>query len=113
MPFINVKTNTSINKENELKIKSDLGEAIKLIGKSESWLMINFEDNQKMYFKGSNDDKMAFVEVDLYGAASRSAYNSMTEAITEILNKELLIQPDKIYVKYSEVENWGFNGRNF
>ena len=52
MPFINVKTNTTITNESELKIKSQLGEAIKLIGKSEAWLMINFEDKQKMYFRG-------------------------------------------------------------
>jgi len=113
MPFINVKTNTSISKESEIKIKSQLGDAIKIIGKSESWLMINLEDEQKMYFKGDNSAKIAFVQVDLYGSASRSAYNSMTEVVTEILNKELQIQPDKIYVKYSEIENWGFNGSNF
>ena len=113
MPFINVKTNASINQENELKIKAQLGEAIKLIGKSESWLMINFEDKQRMYFRGDNSSNMAFVQVDLYGAASSSAYNSMTGAITESLNKELGIEPDKIYVKYSEIKNWGFNGGNF
>lgn len=113
MPFINIKTNTTINQESEIKIKAKLGEAIKIIGKSESWLMINFEDNQKMYFRGDSTSKIAFVEVDLYGRASTSSYNSMTEAVTEILNKELDIEPDKIYVKYSEVENWGFNGGNF
>ena len=113
MPFINVKTNASINEEIEVKIKSQLGEAIKLVGKSESWLMINFEDEQKMYFKGDNTSKMAFVQVDLYGSANRSSYNNMTEAVTEILNKELGIMPDKIYVKYNEIENWGYNGSNF
>ena len=113
MPFINVKTNTSINQEDETKIKAKLGEAIKILGKSETWLMLNFDDNQRMYFRGDNTSKMAFVEIDLYGRASASSYNSMTEAVTEILNKELSIEPDKIYVKYGEVENWGFNGSNF
>lgn len=113
MPFINVKTNASISQENELKIKSQLGEVIKLIGKSESWLMINFEDRQKMYFRGDNSSNMAFVQVDLYGVANANAYNLMTGAITEILTKELGIDSDKIYVKYSEIKNWGFNGGNF
>lgn len=113
MPFINVKTNTSINKECELKIKSKLGEAIKLIGKSESWLMINFEDEQKMYFKGDNSAKIAFVQIDLYGSASRNSYNEMTKEVTYILGEVLSIMPDKVYVKYSEVENWGYNGNNF
>jgi len=113
MPFINVKTNACISQESETLIKSKLGEAIKIVGKSEAWLMINFEDKQKMYFRGDNSSNMAFVQVDLYGSTNRSAYNSMTGAITEILNKELNIQTDKIYVKYSEIENWGYNGSNF
>lgn len=113
MPFVTVKTNTSINKESETKIKAKLGEAIKIIGKTESWLMLNFEDNQKMYFRGENSSKIAFVQIDLYGSASREEYNSMTEEVTKILNEELEIEPDKIYVKYSEIENFGYNGRNF
>ncbi|MFR5773050.1 MAG: hypothetical protein ACLUE7_07155 [Lachnospirales bacterium] len=39
MPFINVKTNVKISKENEVAIKTMLGEAIALIpGKSENHL---------------------------------------------------------------------------
>ena len=40
-------------------------------------------------------------------------YNTMTGAITEILNTELGITPDHIYVSYSEFANWGWNGSNF
>jgi len=112
MPFINVKTNASINQESEIKIKSKLGEAIRILGKSESWLMINFEDDQRMYFKGDNSSKMAFVQVDLYGSANEKAYNDMTASVTKILCEELCITPDKVYVKYSEIENWGYNGSN-
>ena len=66
-----------------------------------------------MYFKGDNASPMAFVSVDLYGRVSSSSYNSLTSEITSILNEELSIEPDKIYVKYSEIENWGWNGNNF
>ena len=37
----------------------------------------------------------------------------MTGAITEILNAELGIRPDHIYVSYGEFVNWGWNGSNF
>lgn len=113
MPFINTKTNISISKEKEEAIKTKLGKAISIIGKSESWLMLNFEDNARMYFKGENNSPMALVEVSLYGRSSSSSYNSLTSEITGILNGELGISPDKIYVKYSEIENWGWNGNNF
>lgn len=112
MPFINTKTNISISKEQEQNIKSKLRKAISILGKSESWLMLNFEDNNRMYFRGENNFPMAFVAVDLYGRASSSSYNSLTSEITTILNEELGIDNDKIYVKYSEIDNWGWNGNN-
>lgn len=89
------------------------GKAIALIpGKSESWLMLSFEDNCRLYFKGKNDQPTAFVEVKLFGKASGEAYNKMTAAITDILKQQLNIQPDHIYVKYEETAHWGWNGNN-
>ena len=112
MPFINTKTNIAISKEKEENIKSKLGQAISIIGKSESWLMVNFEDNSRLYFRGDNTEPMAFVTVDLYGKAGSTRYNQLTSEITSILNDELGIDGDKVYVKYSEIENWGWNGNN-
>ena len=46
MPFINSKVSVTISGEKEKELKCRLGEAISVIpGKSESWLMLNFEDN--------------------------------------------------------------------
>ena len=53
MPFIELKTSVSISKEKEAELKSAFGEAIAIIpGKSEQWLMLNFCDEQRMWFKG-------------------------------------------------------------
>ena len=47
MPFINVKTN--INIENKDVIKEELGKLISILpGKSETWLMVDIEDNKNM-----------------------------------------------------------------
>lgn len=114
MPYINTKTTVTINPVKREAIKKKLGKAIELIpGKSESWLMVSFEDNGIMYFKGSNEKPLAFVEVKIFGKAASTAYQNMTKAITDILVEELGIQPDCIYVKYEEVLNWGWNGSNF
>jgi phenylpyruvate tautomerase PptA (4-oxalocrotonate tautomerase family) len=75
--------------------------------------MLSFEDQSSMYFKGLSDKGIAFVEVKLFGKASSDAYNKLTNAITIILEKELDINPDCIFVKYEEVSNWGWNGNNF
>lgn len=114
MPYINTKTTVVISTEKRETIKKKLGKEIELIpGKSENWLMLSFEDNSSMYFKGSKERPIAFIEVKLYGKASSDAYRRLTKAITDIMNEELEIQPDCIYVKYEEVANWGWNGSNF
>ncbi|MBQ7295749.1 MAG: hypothetical protein IJW86_06110 [Clostridia bacterium] len=113
MPFINTRTSCEITKEKETAIKTQLGEAIKLIGKSESWLMLNFEDNCRLYFKGGNSENMAMVEIALFGKATSSQYDALTAKVTEIISSELSISPSCIYVKYEEVDHWDYSGFNF
>lgn len=114
MPFINSKISVKITKEQEETIKKKLGEAIKLIpGKSESWLMVGFEEEYSLYFKGEKSEKIAFVEVKIYGKADSLVYNKMTKAICDIYMEVLNIPSDKIYVAYQEISNWGWNGSNF
>lgn len=114
MPYINTQTNVVITKEKELEIKEKLGKAIEFIpGKSENWLMVSFQDQASMYFKGDSESGIAFAEVKLFGKADSVSYNKLTAAITKILAEELEIAPDHIYVKYEEAGNWGWNGSNF
>lgn len=113
MPYISTKTSVAVTKEQSEAIKKKLGKAIELLpGKSESWLMAAFDDQCVMYFKGSDVKPLAFVEVKLFGKASEEAYKKLTRAITDILEDELGIKPDCIYVKYEEVSTWGWNGNN-
>lgn len=114
MPFINSKVSIKLTKEQEESIKSKLGKAIELIpGKSEAWLMVGFEDEYTLYFKGTHSDKLAFVEVKLFGKADSSAYENLTKAICKIYEEELQIPGDKIYITYEEIKTWGYNGFNF
>ncbi|MGN0469430.1 MAG: phenylpyruvate tautomerase MIF-related protein [Acutalibacteraceae bacterium] len=114
MPFINTKVNVSISPEQEEQLKSKLGKAISIIpGKSERWLMLNFEDNCRMYFRGNSDIPTAFIEVKIFGGAGDNEYDMLTSTITGIVSDVLKISPDQIYIKYEEVEYWGYNGHNF
>lgn len=113
MPFINVKANVPVAQDKKESIKSALGKAITAIpGKSEGWLMVGIEPEYSLWFKGS-DAPAAMVEVSVFGSASPSAYSTLTAKVTDILNSELGISPDRIYVKYFETSNWGWNGSNF
>ena len=113
MPYIKTRTNTSISKEQETEIKKRLGASITNLGKSEQWLMVDFDSDCNLYFQGSNENLIAYVEVKLYGEASSEAYNRMTNEISNILNEVLSIDKSNIYVSYYPTSNWGWNGRNF
>ena len=113
MLFINVKYSGAITPDNENNIKSALGSAVSVIGKSENWLMVGFEPNCSLYFKGEKSPKIAFVDVSVYGSASKSAFEQFTGEVCRILGENLGVPADKIYVKYSPTENWGWNGGNF
>ena len=114
MPFIHTKVNRPISKETEQALSRELGQAIALIpGKSENWLMLQFEENCRMYFQGKNENPLAFVTVKLVGSASNAAYENLTAEITRLLSSSLSISPDCIYVQYEETDHWGWNGTNF
>ena len=113
MPYICTTTNVGISAEKEKALKQKLGKAIELLpGKSERWLMLSFVPETKMYFHGDSDN-MAFVDVSIFGKSSPQNYQSLTSEITKILNEELGIEKDCIYVKYEESSYWGWNGSNF
>ena len=114
MPFINSKVSVAMTPEKKENVKSKLGQAISLIpGKSEQWLMVGFEDSYDLYFQGNQDAPTAFVEVKVYGGATPEVFSKMTGAICDIYQEELGIPENRIYVKYEEVANWGWNGSNF
>lgn len=113
MPFIETKTTKTISAAQEASMRKKLGEAISLIrGKSEEWLMLNFCDCARMAFRGKTGD-MALVSVELLGAAKPEEYDKLTAKICEIVSEELDVPKDKIYVKYTELSTWGYNGVNF
>lgn len=113
MPNISSKINISLPKEKEISIKTKLGKAISLLsGKSEAWLMCSFQDNCALYFQGS-DSPAAFVEVQVYGRINSDEADKLTAEICSIFEAELSIPQNRIYVKYEEVSQWGWNGGNF
>ena len=114
MPFINSKVSIGITDAQEKELKTRLGRAIAILpGKSETWLMTGFEDNCHLYFRGDNSQPTAFVEVSVYGAPDEEAFAGLTAEITKIFGDVCGIAADRIYVKYSATQDWGWNGSNF
>lgn len=114
MPFIDSKVTVKLTKEKKDLLKSKLGEIITNIpGKSENYLMVGFQDEYSLYFRGKELQYGAFVEVKIFGKAEKPDLEKVTKEICSLYEEELNIPGDCIYVKYEEVSNWGFNGFNF
>ena len=113
MPFIDTKLNIRLTKEQEISLKQKLAKAIECFpGKSEYWLMMNFSDNCRMWFRGYDSFPVAMVEIKLFGSAEAETVDKMTREVTRIFSQELSISPERIYVKYEFCDTWGWNGEN-
>lgn len=113
MPFIDSKVTVKLTEEKKNSVKTQLGQAISILHKSENYLMVGFEDEYDLYMSGNRLEKGAYVSVSLFGNASSDDYEKMTGAICDILQDELGIPADHVYVTYHGVNDWGWNGRNF
>ena len=115
MPYIQTKTNITVTEEQEIKLKTELGKIIELYpGKTESRLMLGFEDNCRLWFAGKNDTPIAFIQVMLFGKeVNRGGADKLTPAISKLFKDVLNIESNKIYINYSAFENWGSCGANF
>lgn len=113
MPYIATKVTTPLTKETTDRLSAAYGKLIALFpGKTERWLMLDFTGDARMTFAGT-DEPCAMIEVALFGKADDASYDKMTAAVCDLIEKECAIPGDRIYVKYEEVEHWGWNGGNF
>lgn len=114
MPYINSKLTVKLSEEDREHLKSQMGEIIATIpGKSEEWLMVSFDDNETIYFRGNKMEKAAYIEVKIFGTTEREYKNKITDLICSLYEAKLNIPKDSIYVIFSEVSDWGFNGELF
>lgn len=113
MPFIDSKLTVPVTEEQKEKIKSELGKAITILHKTETYLMVGIEYNYDLWLAGKKLDKGACVSVSLFGGASASDYDNMTAKICEIYERELSIPGNAVYVTYHPITDWGWNGHNF
>lgn len=113
MPFIDSKVTVEMTEEKKEAVKKKLGQAVGILNKPESFLMVGFDDAYDLYMGGKKLDKGAFVAVSLFGNASAAAYERMTAEICQIYEEELGIPGNAVYVTYAGVSDWGWNGKNF
>lgn len=113
MPFINVKTTTTVTEDTRKELYTQICKITEsCLKKSENWVMLSVEDNSEMYFQKSTE-QIVYVEVKALGDISATNSENMTSQVTNYLSGALQIPKDRIYVAYFGTNNWGWNGSNF
>jgi len=114
MPFITARVNTAIDAEQEKELKTRMGKAIELVpGKSEEYLLLNFEDHCHLYLRGDNSRPIAYIEVSIWANENHLGYDRFSLETARIFHEVLDIEPDHIYIRYSDIPDWSVGGMNF
>ena len=114
MPCIQTTTSVRVSDAQKKQLVQRFGKAIEVFpGKTERWLMTTLVDDAPVSFAGDDVTPAAFVEVSLLGKSDRAHFERMTAVICDVLRDVLSLDPAHVYVKYTEVDHWGWNGGNF
>lgn len=113
MPFIDVKLSKKITDDEKEQLKCDLGKSISILHKPESYLMVGICDGYDLYFAGNKLSNGAYLSVSALGKINPADAQKMTASICDILNKRFSIAGNDVYVTYSDIDKWGWDGSNF
>ena len=114
MPFFNAKVNFSIDEVQEKNLKIELGKAVQNnFWYSEEYLLAIFEDNCKIYLRGEKTEKIAFIEVEVFGNKFHAGYKNFSHDVTIIFQEIFKIPPKNIYIKFEDIIAFGNDGNYF
>lgn len=110
MPYIAVSTSKTVTNTQKANVIARLGEKISVIpGKTEEKLMIEISGEKTMAFAGKQRE-LAYVDVKCYGTVKFSDKKAFTEEVFKIIEEELSLPTDAIYLSFGEFETWGTMG---
>ena len=111
MPFIRVKTSCPITAEQEITLKTQMGKAIERVpGKSEAYLLLEFEDRCRLWLQGGNDKPIAYIEAAVFANERHAGYDAFTAEVTRSFSETLGIAPERIYLRFEDIPVWGVQG---
>ena len=114
MPFFKAKVNFSLDDEQEKNLKTELGKAVQNnFGYSEEYLLAIFEDNCKIYLRGEKTEKIAFIEVKVFGNKFHTGYKNFSHDVTIIFQEIFKISPKNIYIKFEDIDAFSVAGNYF
>jgi phenylpyruvate tautomerase len=116
MPWIDVLSPQAVAADSQERIKAGLASILtEVIQKEERGLIVTFRWAQGLYYAGEASTNSAVVDVRYIGSFPFEKKREITRRICLLLERELKIDPQKVYVPFLELtnENWGRRGGNY
>ena len=112
MPLLTIKTNHTITDKNSFALEASQL-AAKILGKPESYVMVNIDDKQTLVFASSNLPA-AYLELKSLGLPEAET-TDLSSSLCAFINETLGIDAGRIYIEFSNAERhmWGWKGGTF
>ncbi|WP_249029983.1 hypothetical protein [Tannockella kyphosi] len=106
MPVIRLSVNRKLTFQQQISIKRELGKIIEILpNKTEEKLMLHFEENQVMYYKG-DEEPCSMTEITLFQQSPLKEKKEFIEAYSNMLTTITRIPADRQYACFHEHENF-------
>jgi len=114
MPYLNIQTNVSMDADKQqILLKKASQTVASMLGKPESYVMVNLDSGHTMLFAGS-DVPLAYLQLKSLSLAEDQT-SDFSQILCELMQSELSIEAGRVYIEFSSPERhlWGWNGGTF
>ena len=114
MPYLQIQTNQSLDEAQRQALMQQSSKAVAdILGKPENYVMVAIQSSVPMLFAG-NDQPLAYLQLKSLGLPESSTVD-FSKALCDLLNHELDINPNRIYIEFSSPDRhmWGWNKQTF
>jgi phenylpyruvate tautomerase PptA (4-oxalocrotonate tautomerase family) len=114
MPYLAIQTNQKLGADQTATLLQKSSKTVSdILGKPESYVMVSIQDAVPMLFAGK-PDPAAYLQLKSLGLPESSTAD-FSRALCDVVNQELAVAPERIYIEFSEPERhmWGWNNETF
>ncbi|MDR1351912.1 MAG: hypothetical protein LBK05_01415 [Treponema sp.] len=110
MPYVSLNTSEKLSETQKERVKSEIGRLIAVIpGKTEEVTIVDISGGHSMY-KGGQAVPCAYVDIRVYTKADPEGKKQFVDGLFVVLDRELGIPKDNVYMSVLEFEQWGDHG---
>ena len=114
MPYLSIQTNVPVNENQSPALLQKISKSVSdMLGKPENYVMVALQSAVPMVF-GGNNQPLAYLQLKSLGLPESST-SDFSRGLCEILQAELAIPAERIYIEFSGPERhmWGWNSKTF